>query len=78
MTLLAVVELGRGLLPADEPVLHADDEGFLRGRAVFETVRVYGGRPFRLDVHLDRLAASAARVGLLPPGRERSRRRRRR
>ena len=71
MTLLAVVELGRGLRrPRTHPVLHADDEGFLRGRAVFETVRVYGGRPFRLDVHLDRLAASAARVGLPPPERE--------
>ena len=70
MTLLAVAELGRGLVPADEPILHADDEGFLRARAVFETVRVYGGRPFRLEAHLDRFARSAARVGLLPPERE--------
>ena len=70
MTLLAVAELGRGLVSAEEPVLHADDEGFLRGRAVFETLRVYGGRPFRLEAHLDRFAVSAARVGLPPPERE--------
>ena len=70
MTLLAVVELGRGLVPADVPVLHPDDEGVLRARAVFETVRVYGGRPFRLAGHLDRFAASAARVGLPPPDRD--------
>ena len=70
MTLLAVVELGRGLVPADAPVLHPDDEGVLRARAVFETVRVYGGRPFRLAGHLDRFAASAARLGLPPPERE--------
>lgn len=70
MTLLAVVELGRGLVPADAPVLHPDDEGVLRARAVFETVRVYGGKPFRLDRHLDRFAASAARLGLPAPERE--------
>jgi branched-subunit amino acid aminotransferase/4-amino-4-deoxychorismate lyase len=70
VTLLAVVELGRGLVPADAPVLHPDDEGVLRARAVFETVRVYGGRPFRLAGHLDRFAASAARLGLPPPERE--------
>ena len=69
MTLLAVVQLGRGALPVDTPVLHADDEGLLRGRAVFETLRVYGGAPFRLDGHLDRLAASAVRVGLPAPDR---------
>jgi branched-subunit amino acid aminotransferase/4-amino-4-deoxychorismate lyase len=67
VTLLAVVQLGRGVVPVDEPVLHVDDEGVLRGRAVFETVRVYGGRPFRLDEHLARLAASARRVGLPAP-----------
>jgi branched-subunit amino acid aminotransferase/4-amino-4-deoxychorismate lyase len=70
VTLLAVVELGRGLVSADEPVLHPDDEGVLRARAVFETMRVYGGMPFRLGLHLDRLAASAARVGLRPPERD--------
>ena len=69
MTLLAVVELGRGPVPLDTPVLHADDEGMLRGRAVFETLRVYGGAAFRLEQHLDRLAGSAARVGLEAPDR---------
>ena len=62
--LLAAAVAGRGLVDPDEPVLHADDEAFLRGRAAFETLRVYGGRPFRLDDHLDRLAGSADRIGL--------------
>jgi branched-subunit amino acid aminotransferase/4-amino-4-deoxychorismate lyase len=69
VTMLAVVELGVGLRSPDAPVLHADDEGVLRARAVFETLRVYGGDPFRLDDHLDRFAASAERVGLPPPDR---------
>ena len=64
MSLLALAVGGRGLLDPDEPALHADDEAFLRGRAAFETVRVYGGRPFRLDEHLRRLSGSAARLGL--------------
>src|SRR5262249_41594665 len=62
----ALAELGRGVLPPDTPVLHADDEGVLRGRSVFETLRVYGGMPFMIGAHLDRLAPSAAQ--LRPPG----------
>jgi 4-amino-4-deoxychorismate lyase len=64
MTLLALAVGGRGVVDPDEPVLHADDEALLRGRAAFETIRVYGGLPFRLDAHLDRLAVSSARIGL--------------
>jgi len=64
MTLLAVAVHGRGLVPPGDPVLNADDEALLRGRAAFETIRVYGGRPFKLAQHLDRLAGSAERIGL--------------
>jgi len=68
MTLLAVAVGGRGLVPVDQPVLLADDEALLRGRAVFETLRVYGGRPFRLPEHLARMRASAERLGIDWPG----------
>jgi branched-subunit amino acid aminotransferase/4-amino-4-deoxychorismate lyase len=64
VTLLAVAVSGRGAVDPDEPVVHADDEGFLRGRGAFETTRVYGGRPFRLADHIARLQASAERLGL--------------
>ena len=60
--LLAVGD--RGVVDPSEPVLRADDEALLRGRAAFETIRVYGGRPFKLAQHLDRLAGSAERIGL--------------
>lgn len=66
MTLLAVAVSERGLVDPDEPVVYADDEGFLRGRGAFETMRLYGGRPFRLAEHLARLAESARRLGLPP------------
>ena len=64
MTLLTVAVGGRGLVDPSEPVLRADDEALLRGRAAFETVRVYGCVPFRLAAHLDRLAGSAESMGL--------------
>jgi 4-amino-4-deoxychorismate lyase len=67
MTLIALAVSGRGLLDPAEPVVHADDEGFLRGRGAFETTRVYAGRPFRLDRHVQRLGESAARLGLVVP-----------
>jgi 4-amino-4-deoxychorismate lyase len=66
MTLRAVAVSGRGLVDPDTPVVHADDEGFIRGRGAFETTRVYGGRPFRLSAHIARLQSSAVRLGLEP------------
>jgi 4-amino-4-deoxychorismate lyase len=66
VTLLALAVGGRGIVDPDEPVLNADDEALLRGRAAFETTRVYSGSPFKLDEHLARLAGSAARIGLPP------------
>jgi branched-subunit amino acid aminotransferase/4-amino-4-deoxychorismate lyase len=68
--LLAVAVAGRGVVDPDEPVFRAGDEALLRGRAAFETTRVYGGRPFCLPEHVERLAASAASLGLEPPDRD--------
>jgi 4-amino-4-deoxychorismate lyase len=71
MTLLALAVTGRGLIDPHEPAVRADDEALLRGRAAFETLKIYAGRPFRLDAHLDRLAGSAAVLGLPPVERRR-------
>ena len=67
MEVRAVAVAGRGLVDPREPVFAADDEALLRGRSVFETARVYGGRPFLLDEHLARFARSAESVRLPPP-----------
>jgi 4-amino-4-deoxychorismate lyase len=64
VSLIAVAVTERGLVASDEPVIRADDEALLRGRAAFETLRVYAGTPFRLDAHLDRLEASAGSIDL--------------
>jgi 4-amino-4-deoxychorismate lyase len=66
VTLLALAVAGRGVVPSDAAVVRADDEGLIRGRAAFETLRVYDGHAFRLEQHLDRLAASARAIDLPP------------
>jgi branched-subunit amino acid aminotransferase/4-amino-4-deoxychorismate lyase len=70
MSLLAVAVSGRGLVSPDEPVVYVDDEAFMRGRGAFETMRVYGSRPFRFDEHVVRLEASCARLGFAAPNRD--------
>jgi 4-amino-4-deoxychorismate lyase len=71
MAVLAVLTLGAGVAGPSRPGLDPLDLALLRGEAVFEALRVYGGRPFRLRAHLDRLAGSAAAIDLpLLPGLE--------
>ena len=65
--LLAAAVAGVGVVDPERAVVSADDEGFSRGRAAFETLRVYGGRPFRLAEHITRLIGSAERLGLPEP-----------
>lgn len=43
--------------------ISAFDRGFLYGDALFETMRAYGGKIFRLDQHLARLSSSATFLG---------------
>jgi branched-chain amino acid aminotransferase len=44
------------------------DHGFLYGDGVFEGMRSYGGKVFRLEAHLNRLWASAKAIWLTIPG----------
>ena len=52
------------VLDASEARIPATDDGLLRGDGVFEVLRLYGGRPYALGEHLERLAGSAARLRL--------------
>ncbi|WP_229401066.1 aminotransferase class IV, partial [Micromonospora okii] len=68
MTETRIAVLGRGVVPAGQPVLRGDDLGVLQGDGLFETMHVRGGRPWLRDEHLARLARGADRIGLpLPP-----------
>ncbi len=54
-----LVHLNGLLLPSEEARIATLDYGFLYGYGLFETMRAYDGRVFRLGHHLERLARSA-------------------
>jgi branched-chain amino acid aminotransferase len=56
--------------PAAQARVSVLDNGFTFGDGVYETLRTYGGRPFHLDRHLDRLRASADMLGIAIPVRD--------
>ena len=55
------------ITPAAEARVSILDNGFTFGDAVYETLRTYGGRPFHLDRHLERLRRSAQRLAIAIP-----------
>lgn len=55
------------LLDRDDAVVNAFDHGLTVGDGAFETVKVVDGVPFALRRHLERLARSAAGLGLTEP-----------
>jgi branched-chain amino acid aminotransferase len=54
-------------MSADAPHLSALDRGFTLADGVFETMRVYGGRAFRLDAHMRRLRDATSTLGIPLP-----------
>ena len=54
-------------LPLSEARVSVEDRGFQFGDGVYELIRVYAGRPFRLSEHLDRLEQSARSVAIPVP-----------
>lgn len=57
------VSLNGTLVPAEEARVSVFDSGFMQGIGLFETMRAYDGRAFRLQRHLDRLLDSARELG---------------
>ena len=51
-------------VPQDQAVTSIYDHGFLYGDGVFEGIRAYNGRIFRLNEHIDRLYDSAKAIML--------------
>jgi D-alanine transaminase len=64
---LPVCYLNGEYLPLREARVSPLDRGFLFADAVYEVIPVYGGRPFRLREHLDRLTRSLAGIRMTPP-----------
>lgn len=62
-----VVYLNGDFVPAEEAKVSIFDHGLLYGDGVFEGIRSYNGRVFRLDEHLQRLYDSAKAIRLVVP-----------
>lgn len=54
--------LNNKLVAKEDAVVSVFDHGFLYGDGVFEGLRVYNGRIFRLDEHLERLRRSSKAI----------------
>lgn len=54
-----VTYVNGAFVPKEEAKVSVYDHGYLYGDGVFEGIRAYGGRVFRLEQHLDRLYDSA-------------------
>ena len=52
------------ITPTADAVIPLQDNGLYRGDGAFEVIRLYGGKPFALADHLDRMAHSAERLHL--------------
>lgn len=59
-----IIYLNGRLVPRSQATLSPFDHGFLYGYGLFETMRSYDGRIFRLDRHLARLMRSLGSLGL--------------
>lgn len=55
------------IIEASEARVSAFESAFLHGVGLFETLRAYGGRIFRLEAHLVRLERSMRALGLVFP-----------
>jgi branched-chain amino acid aminotransferase len=62
-----IIYLDGAYLPKEEAKVSVFDHGLLYGDGVFEGIRAYNGRVFRLDEHLDRLYDSAKTIDLAVP-----------
>ncbi len=61
---LLLIYLNGRLVPKEQAVVSVFDHGLLYGDGVFEGIRAYNGRVFRLKEHLDRLYMSARAITL--------------
>lgn len=64
----ALVWIDGAIVPVAEARVPVTDHGLLYGDGLFEGIRVFGGRVFRLDDHMARFAAGARALALELPG----------
>ena len=63
-----LIYLNGEFVPHAEARISVDDRGFLFADGVYEVVRVYEGRPFLMDAHLQRLRQGLTALRIDDPG----------
>ena len=56
---MPTVYLNGDYMPLEQAMIPVEDRGFLFADGIYEVVRLYNGRPYQLDAHLQRLVHSA-------------------
>lgn len=64
MPLTETASVDGKITATSDAVLPLPDDGLYRGDGVFEVIRLYQGKPYALDDHLDRIERSAAKIEL--------------
>jgi aminodeoxychorismate lyase len=62
-----LVFLNGRFVPEEQALVSVFDRGFLYGDGLFETMRLFNGRPFRWDAHVERLQRGAAFLQIQVP-----------
>jgi len=61
---VALVYLNGAIVEEREALVSVNDRGFVFADGIYEVIRVFGGRPFEMERHIERLERSAAALRL--------------
>ncbi len=62
-----MIYLNEKIVPESKALVSVFDHGFLYGDGIYETLRAYKGRVFKIDEHIERLFRSASMLDLTIP-----------
>src|SRR5438309_3237606 len=62
-----IVLLNGQFVPEEQAVVSVFDRGFLYGDGLFETLRIFDGKPFRWEQHIQRLQRGAEFLNIYLP-----------
>ena len=57
---MTLVYLNGAIVEERDALISVNDRGFVFADGIYEVIRVFGGRPFEMEPHLERLERSAA------------------
>jgi D-alanine transaminase len=61
---VALVYLNGEIIDEQDALISVNDRGFVFADGIYEVIRVFGGKPFEMERHIERLERSAASIKL--------------